>query len=326
MLQYQARRCRLGLAQCLIWIVFPVTGPTPARRSRVSLWLRLCCATALAWHVPAHTARADDTIFINEVLPDYVNGPGNWIELHNTSATAAVSLDFWQLDTGGDANAGVYYIGPDTTIPAGGYLVFERSATSLSLAKSGTVRLLNLEGTVVDQVNYVVTEDGASIARVPNGSATWMEVSEPTKGAANAASTSALAPTPTPTPTPAPSPIPTPTHANTPRQHPRQRLLQLPRLPRRPRPLRLPRQYLRQRPLLLPRPLQLPHPHLHLLQHRPLHRPPRKRQQPPLQLFRPYHARAIRQVRWSSMNWPCCPRAKRLDGLNFLILVTKPLT
>ena len=195
MLQYQARRCRLGLAQCLIWIVFPVTGPTPARRSRVSLWLRLCCATALAWHVPAHTARADDTIFINEVLPDYVNGPGNWIELHNTSASASVSLDFWQLDTGGDANAGVYYIGPDTTIPAGGYLVFERSTTSLSLAKSGTVRLLNLEGTVVDQVNYVVTEDGASIARVPNGSATWMEVSKPTKGAANAASTSALAPT-----------------------------------------------------------------------------------------------------------------------------------
>ena len=161
--------------------------------------MRVCLAIVLLGSSSHRMALADGTVVINEIYPDYANGGASWIELHNTSTTT-VDLGYWQLDTGSSPDASYFDLPLETSISPGGYLVLEQSTTSLVIAKSGTIRLHALdldsfEYTLVDQVDYTISDDGAAIARVPDGSSTWVVVSTPTKAAANPA------PTPTPSPT-----------------------------------------------------------------------------------------------------------------------------
>ena len=157
----------------------------------------------LAWLASVQGARADGSVVINEISPGDVVGTSSWIELHNTSGTETVELGYWRLDAESGTAESSHYISLDASIPPGGYLVFERITTQLTIARSGTIRLLDLDETVVDQADYTVTEGGAAIARIPDGSSNWVVVSTPTKGSSNAVPT----PTPAPTPTPSPTPI-----------------------------------------------------------------------------------------------------------------------
>ena len=162
----------------------------------------------LAWFASVQSASADGSVVINEISPGDANGASSWVELYNSSTDTSVDLGYWQLDTGSEETDDSYYIPINTSILPGGYLVFERSMTGLAIVQSGTLRLHALdpdsfEHALVDQIDYAISDDGAGLARVPDGSENWVVISTLTKGTSN--------PTPTPTPTPTPIPIPSPT-------------------------------------------------------------------------------------------------------------------
>ena len=98
----------------------------------------------LAWLAFVQSARADGSVVINEISPGDANGSSSWVELYNSSSTESVELGFWRLDAESETAESSYYISLDASIPPGGYLVLERTTTQLTIARSGTIRLLIL--------------------------------------------------------------------------------------------------------------------------------------------------------------------------------------
>lgn len=122
-------------------------------------------------------------IYINEFLPDpAISGDHEWVELYNTN-TSSIDLTGWVLSD----SVAVRY-SPTGTIPAGGFFVIELSNT---LNNTGdTLALKNSLGTVIDQVVYGNSSlpapgKGNSLARRINGTGSFAETTNLTKGADN---------------------------------------------------------------------------------------------------------------------------------------------
>ena len=167
------------------------------------------------------TSAVEASVVINEFLPN-PSGPSSedteWIELYSNDS---VDLSGWQL---GDS-VSLYTIASGSSIAASGFLVFEKSTTNIALNNSGdTVRLLNAQGSVVDNHTYGSTDEDVSIGRTSNGSGSWVTCTTPTKGSDNNCSEPAPSPTNTPTKTPTQAPQSTSTPTRPPSSTPTKKL------------------------------------------------------------------------------------------------------
>lgn len=153
-------------------------------------------------------------VTINEFLAN-PSGPSSedteWIELYNSDSTS-IDISNWKLDDE-EGGSSPYSIASGSSIPAGGFLVFEKSTTNVALNNTGdTVRLFNANGDIVDNHAYSNTTEDQSIGRSSDGGGQWVICSTSTKGSTNSCSL----PTSTPAPTSTPSYTPTKTPTNTP--------------------------------------------------------------------------------------------------------------
>jgi hypothetical protein len=136
---------------------------------------------------------------LNELLP--VTGTlylDEWLELHNTGVISA-DLAGWSLDDGPLSGNRPYVITSTTVISPGGYLLFYRETTGLTLPDiGGQLRLLQPDSTVVDSVTFGLLPPDSSYSRDETG--LWHPDWPPSPGGPN------LPPTPTLTPTPTSGP------------------------------------------------------------------------------------------------------------------------
>ncbi len=118
-------------------------------------------------------------VVINEVLPNPVGSDdAEWIEIRNLESFKISLKDWWLEDESGKK----HFL--NQIIEAGGYLIFDKSQTTISLNNSGEVlKLFNYFGERAGQINYSNAEDGLSYARNDTGNYEW--TSEPTKGGQN---------------------------------------------------------------------------------------------------------------------------------------------
>jgi len=143
------------------------------------------------------------SVVINELLANPAKGGCDWIELHNTTA-GEIDLGGWFLSD--DANDLTRYrIAEGTTIPAGGFLVFDQDqhfgnpsdpgcSRPFGLGKDGeTVYLTSASGGVLTGCNerekFGAADPGVSLGRwqKSTGSYNFVVLEEPTPGEANAA-------------------------------------------------------------------------------------------------------------------------------------------
>ncbi|MGA9349991.1 MAG: lamin tail domain-containing protein, partial [Anaerolineae bacterium] len=105
-----------------------------------------------------------DVVLLNEFMPaphnvDWDNDGtadynDEWIELYN-AGQAVVGLGGWQLDDVAEGGSGPYTIPAGKIIPPGGFLVFFKRDTGVSLNNDEDwVRLLRPDGTVADEYHY----------------------------------------------------------------------------------------------------------------------------------------------------------------------------
>jgi hypothetical protein len=141
---------------------------------------------------------APETIVINEVLSHQdTDNPGDWIELHNTTASA-VDIGGWFLsDSRGDLKK--YTIPAGTTVPANGYFVFTEYShftTNFALSEHGdSVYLSAGSGGELSEPAYRESQDFGAQARDvtfgryirTDGSAVFPAMNAATPGAANSA-------------------------------------------------------------------------------------------------------------------------------------------
>lgn len=131
---------------------------------------------------------------INEIVPapqaiDWnadgeTNSSDEWIELHNPN-NIQVDLTGWQLDDTADAGSRPWRFPAGMRIAAQGYLVIFASQNKLSLTNSGeTVRLLQPNGVVIDQVSYVKLAYDQSWGRHPS-TQQWQLFEQPSPQQAN---------------------------------------------------------------------------------------------------------------------------------------------
>jgi hypothetical protein len=128
-----------------------------------------------------------------------------WVELHNTGATA--DLTGWAIDDI-DGGGAPYGLPAGMLLDSGGYLAI--SLPSALLNNDGdSVRLLRPDGTVADAASYTSSAADSSRVHTPDGA--WYDSSFPTPGAMNPP-----APALTNTPTTTFTPTSTPTRTATP--------------------------------------------------------------------------------------------------------------
>jgi hypothetical protein len=138
-------------------------------------------------------------IAINEFLADneqaYMDPSDNeyddWIELYNPT-TSAVNLLNWSLTD--DPGSGDEWYFPDTTIPAGGYLIVwaDEDTTdpglhaSFSISNNGEdLVLYDAIGNTIDSVSFGAQYEDTTFARIPDGFGPWY-LAMPTPMAQNA--------------------------------------------------------------------------------------------------------------------------------------------
>jgi hypothetical protein len=150
-------------------------------------------ANSVLFPIPSATP-IPSTMVINEVLiRPHHDWNGNhrsnlndeFIELYNLGPKT-MRLAGWILDDVPDAGSTPYTI-PPLSVKPGGYLVFFRVKTHISLNDSGdTVRLLAPDGTVVDEIRYLrVKAYNLSYGRMPDGNIHLNYQLWPTPGRAN---------------------------------------------------------------------------------------------------------------------------------------------
>lgn len=143
------------------------------------------------WRCTDYFVRMEkNSILINEVcdnnfstIPLLWHEDDDWIELYN-GTDEAVSLEGWTISDD-ESNPGRYEL-PATTLGAGDYLLLlangEDEVTEkgifLNFRISGgeNIYLCDADGQVVDSVAVPELETNTSYARVPDGSAAWLEV------------------------------------------------------------------------------------------------------------------------------------------------------
>ncbi len=174
----------------------------------VALALVLFCLLCFPSPVP-RPALAAAAVCLNEFLPRACSAPPNgvrlsasqtFIELYNGGADA-VDMGGWVLRV----DSSSYTIPSGTTLAGGAYKAFSASATGLSFAPQGTVRLLDSGGASVDQKSYSSARCNLSFGRYPNGGSTWYDSLAPSPGGPNVLATATALPAPTRTPTRAPT-------------------------------------------------------------------------------------------------------------------------
>ncbi len=157
------------------------------------------------------------SVVLNEVLPDPLGSDsaskpnGEWVELYNNSSSP-VDVSGWNIT---DADANSVLITGDKTNTGGtvvnphGWLVVYFGTGSILNNNGDAVNLYSgvvLPANLVDSHIYGDTPEGKSIARIPDGSATWYDPI-PTPGGPNQLESST--PTPSLIPDSSPNPIPT---------------------------------------------------------------------------------------------------------------------
>lgn len=162
-------------------------------------------------------------IVINEYLPNPEGSSetSEWIEIFNTT-DSEIDLSGWKLDDIESGGSGVYTLPSGSIISGKGYFILERSVSGIILNNdSDKIRLLNSADQIIDEYNYLETEENIFYGRKIDGGSEWVEFSESTKGSSNndgsIIPTATLTPEPTnePTNTSVPSKTPTPVKSPT---------------------------------------------------------------------------------------------------------------
>src|SRR3954470_13756306 len=152
--------------------------PTPLRlafASALALVLVACTDTGTE-PLAAPTARFDATPGTSLVITEFMSNPsgddllGEWIEIHNPSATD-VDLNGYRLASGpGITAAGVatdrHTIGSSVIVPAGGYVVLGNNANTAT------------NGGVAEAYSYPATGAGVSIT-LNNANTDWITLKTP---------------------------------------------------------------------------------------------------------------------------------------------------
>ncbi len=137
-----------------------------------------------------------DAVLLNEFMPaphsvDWDNDGtadynDEWIELYN-AGQAVVGLGGWQLDDVAEGGSGPYTIPADQIIPPGGFLVFFKKDSGVSLNNDGDgVRLLRPDGMVADEYHYTHSPGyDRSFSRTVDGGGHWTADYAVTLGAPN---------------------------------------------------------------------------------------------------------------------------------------------
>lgn len=148
-------------------------------------------------------------VVINEVYANPPDESNEFIELYNTSSSS-VTISGWTVsDTEGSTDT--YTLPTETTIGAGEYKVFKKGTTGITLNNDNDGVILKNGSSEVDSTTYSSTISGKSWSRIPNGTGSFVNNTDPTEGASNASPPPTDTPTPTKTPTPVPSATPTKT-------------------------------------------------------------------------------------------------------------------
>lgn len=148
-------------------------------------------------------------VVINEVFPNpsgVTSEPTEFIELLNIG-TESITITGWKIsDTSGSIKI---YVLPDATLSPGMYVSLRREVTIIALNNDGDgLELKDPEGNLKDSMNFSSTIEDRSWSRIPNGTGTFVNNTEPTEREENSAPP---APTPTITNVPTPTTTPTPT-------------------------------------------------------------------------------------------------------------------
>ncbi len=141
-------------------------------------------------------------VVINELLANSAGSDPDWVELHNTTGQT-IHIGGWFLSDDAD-NLIKYQIAAGTSLPAGGYIVFDEDqhfgnqadpgcAAPFALSRNGeTVYLHSGAGGVVtgysEQEKFDASEAGVTLGRYQKSTGTYNFVAlrRPTPGAANA--------------------------------------------------------------------------------------------------------------------------------------------
>lgn len=118
-------------------------------------------------------------IIVNEILSHPSTGVNNeFIELFNTGATS-VDLSGWFLDDV-DGGSSPYEIPFGTVITPGGYLIFLKSQTGLSLNDTGDMaRLMNPDSEIASETLFGEADLDLAWARGPDGVWSWTNTMTP---------------------------------------------------------------------------------------------------------------------------------------------------
>lgn len=120
-------------------------------------------------------------VIINEVNPDG-NLPGGWVELFNPTPHA-VDLTGWTISSF-DLSA-VFAFPDGTTIESGGYVVVDEVTLPRGINANDAVNLFSKYDAVADQYRWTDNVPGTSYGRCPDGQGPFVNISTPTRKAAN---------------------------------------------------------------------------------------------------------------------------------------------
>ena len=132
-------------------------------------------------------ARADVGLVINEVASK--GDPLDWFELHNSSGEYLALANFVLADDLSDVGKRVAFPS-DLVIPPGGYVQVQLDKDGwpgFALGGDEELGVWTADGALVDRVDWAEGEagEGASYARLPDGSGDFRTVTTPTPGAPN---------------------------------------------------------------------------------------------------------------------------------------------
>lgn len=120
-------------------------------------------------------ARADQPVVINEVASEPPEGP-DWVELKNRS-DAPVDLSGAFVTDAADRLDHYYRFPEGTVLAPGAYLIVwaddgkpgEGHHAPFELGRADGVHLVAADGLALDALLYLATDDGQSLARIPDG-------------------------------------------------------------------------------------------------------------------------------------------------------------
>lgn len=120
---------------------------------------------------------AENGILINEI---YAPGTPDWVELYNPS-NEEIDITNWKLLD--NSTTPIKTFSQGTTIGPNAFFVIE---VSNRLNNSGDhVKLVDQNGTQLNQFEYTTISENKSFARIPDGSGSWFGNRNPTKGTTN---------------------------------------------------------------------------------------------------------------------------------------------